>query len=84
MPRTKLGHESLAMTERINQTIELCAEDAGNSKSQLKNFIKENKDRFSKSDIATLLDMWDSLDLIEERLTNANEDLSDILFGSDE
>ena len=84
MPQTKLGHESRAMAEKINQTIELCAEDAGNSKAQLKNFIKENKDRFSESDIATLLDMWDSLDLIEERLSNANEDLSDILFGSDE
>lgn len=53
-------------------------------KTLLKAFIKDNKDRFVDKDVAFLLDMWDSLDLMEERLKTANEDLSDILFGSDE
>lgn len=84
MSDTKLGQESRALAEKVNKTVELCAEDAGHCKSQLKDFIKENKDRFTENDINLLLDLLDSLDLIEERLKFANEDLSDILFGSDE
>jgi hypothetical protein len=84
MPLTTLGHESRLLTKKANQTIELCNEDIGHCKSQLKGFLKDNKDRFTQGDIALLLDMWDKLDLVEERLKTANEDLSDILFGSDE
>ena len=81
---TKLGQESRALAEKVNKTIEYCGEDAGHCKAQLKDFIKDNKDRFSENDINLLLDLLDSLDLMEERLKLANEDLSDILFGSDE
>ena len=42
------------------------------------------KDGFVDKDVAFLLDLWDSLDLMEERIKTANEDLSDILFGSNE
>ncbi len=84
MTDTKLGQDSRAMAEKANKTIELCAEDAGHCKGQLKDFINENKDRFSENDVNLLLDLLDGLDLIEERLKYANEDLSDILFGSDE
>ncbi len=84
MSDTKLGQESRALAEKVNKTVELCAEDAGHCKSQLKDFVKENKERFAENDINLLLDLMDSLDLIEERLNFANEDLSDILFGSDE
>ncbi len=84
MTDTKLGQDSRALVEKINKTVEFCAEDAGHCKGQLKDFIKENKDRFSESDVNVLLDLLDGLDLIEERLKYANEDLSDILFGSDE
>lgn len=84
MSDTKLGQESRALAEKVNKTIELCAEDAGHCKGQLKDFIKENKERFTENDINLLLDLLDSLDLMEERLKFANEDLSDILFGSDD
>ncbi len=84
MPNTTLGIDSRALAAKTNQTIELCAEDASLCKSLLKEFIKDNKDRFMDKDVTFLLDMWDSLDLMEERLKTANEDLSDILFGSDE
>ncbi len=84
MPHTKLGKDSRRLAEKTNQSIQLCAEDADHCKSQLKTFLKENKDRFTDKDVALLLDLWDSLDLMEERLKTANEDLSDILFGSDE
>ena len=84
MTQTKLAQESRALATKTKQTIELCAEDVGLCKNQLRDFIKENKERFSEKHIATLLDMLDSLDLIEDRLNNANEDLSDILFDSDD
>ena len=84
MSGTKLGKESRALAEKVNKTVELCAEDAGHCKAQLKDFIKDNKDRFTENDINLLLDLLDSLDLVEERLKCANEDLSDVLFGSDE
>lgn len=84
MSDTKLGQESRALAEKVNKTLELCAEDSGHCKAQLKEFIKDNKDRFTENDINLLLDLLDGLDLVEERLKFANEDLSDILFGSDE
>jgi hypothetical protein len=84
MSNTKLGTESRTLAEKVNKTIEICAEDAGHCKMQVKEFIKDNKDRFSEGDINLLLDMLDSLDLVEERLKLANEDLSDILFSSDD
>ncbi len=84
MPHTKLGTDSRALAAKTNQSLQLCAEDADHCKSQLKAFLKENKDRFTDKDVALLLDLWDGLDLMEERLKTANEDLSDILFGSDE
>ncbi len=84
MPHTTLGIDSRALATKTNQAIELCAEDASLCKSLLKEFIKDNKNRFMDKDVTFLLDMWDSLDLMEERLKTANEDLSDILFGSDE
>jgi hypothetical protein len=84
MSDAKLGQETRTMAEKVNKTIELCAEDAGHCKTQLKDFIKDNKDRFTENDINLLLDLLDGLELIEERMKFANEDLSDILFGSDE
>ena len=56
MPQTNLGQDSRVMVENVNQTIVLCAEDTGSSKTQLRSFIKENKDRFSEQNIALLLD----------------------------
>ena len=63
MSETKLGQESRPLAEKVNKTVELCAEDAGHCKAQLKEFIKENKDRFTENDINLLLDLLDSLDL---------------------
>ena len=84
MTDTKLGQDSRGLAEKVNKTLEFCADDAGHCKAQLKDFIKENKERFTETDINLLLDLLDSLDLMEERLKFAHEDLSDILFGSDE
>ena len=84
MPHTTLGIDSRALAAKTNQAIEVCTEDASLCKSLLNEFIKDNKDRFVDKDVAFLLDMWDSLDLMKERIKTANEDLSDILFGSDE
>lgn len=81
---TKLGTEARSLAEKVNRTLEVCAEDAGHCKNQLTEFIKRNKECFSEGDVNLLLDLLDNLDLMEERLKYANEDLSDILFGSDD
>ena len=72
MSHTKLGPDARLLVATTNQTIKLCAEDADHCKNQLKTFLKDNKDRFTEKDVAILLDMWDSLDLMEERLKTAN------------
>ena len=84
MAQTKFGEDSRALAEKANQAIGLCAEDAGHCKTLLKDFLKDNKERFAEEDVELLLDLLDSLDLMESRLKDANEDLSDVLFGSDD
>ncbi len=80
----KLGKDLRALVEKSNKVMELCVEDVGHSKSELKQFLKANRDRFNDKDVTLLLDLLESLDLVEDRLREANEDLSDILFGGDE
>jgi hypothetical protein len=70
MPNTKLGLDFRALAAKTNEAVKLCAEDASLCKNQPKEFIKKNKERFVGDDITFLLDMWDSLDLMEERLKN--------------
>ena len=84
MSEAKLAREARTLAEKVNRTLEICAEDAGHCKAQLTGFIKSNKECFSENNVNLLLDLLDGLDLMEERLKFANEDLSDILFGSDE
>jgi hypothetical protein len=76
--------ESRALVEKINQVTELCVEDVSHSRAGIKEFLKTNRDHFTDDNCLVLLEVLECLDLIEDRLKEANEDLSDLLFGSDE
>ncbi len=84
MADIKLGKDLRTLVEKSNKVMELCVEDVGHSKAGLTAFLKANRDRFTEQDVTLLLDLLDSLDLVEDRLRETNEDLSDILFGGDE
>jgi hypothetical protein len=84
MPYAKFGPETRALAQKTNQALQLCSEDATYARNQLREFLKSNRDRFLEADIQLLLNVLDSVDLIAERVETAYEDLSDILFGSDE